>query len=175
MSLTSTLSIGHQVAMRRAGVVAALLAAMVACSSDSPPPAPRAFLAREKPRFSHDAHVTRQKLECVECHHETNAARLDTPHDHYLAGSGIDCRICHQGTPQPREPQACSNCHPVAATEDADETLSAKVVIHRACWRCHPAADGVSASEACGTCHGDRKPGVAKPIPPPSLQRKGAK
>jgi hypothetical protein len=160
---------------RRAVVTAALCSAAGACGSDPPPPAPRAFSASEQARFTHDEHVTKHKLECVECHHETNAARLDTPHDPYLSRSGIDCQVCHQGTSRPREPQACSTCHPVAETEVANETLSAKVVIHRTCWRCHPAGVGASASEVCGTCHGGVKPALAKQIAPPSFRRKGAK
>jgi hypothetical protein len=159
----------------RAVVAAALLSAASACGSDPPPPAPRAFSASEKARFPHDEHVTRHKLECIECHHETNAARLDAPHDPNFFASGINCKVCHQDTSKPREPQACSTCHPVAQTEVADETLSAKVVIHRTCWRCHPPGEGANASEVCGTCHGGVKPALAKQIAPPTFRRKGAK
>ncbi len=153
----------------------ALLALSAACSSDPSPTESRAFSASDKPRFSHEQHVHQQHLQCIECHHEIDAARLDTPHDAYLSASGIDCRVCHQGTSRRHEPQTCANCHPITPTDVADETLSAKVVIHRTCWRCHPTSDGATAADGCGTCHGRAKPRLARQIPPPSLRRKGAK
>jgi hypothetical protein len=149
----------------RALLAAGALAALSGCWPDPAPPEPRPFTAIEAPRFPHDQHVTRMHLACVECHHETDAVRLVTPHPSYLTENRVDCPRCHHGTDRPREPQACAHCHPATPADVADETLSAKVVIHRTCWRCHPIGDGTAASGLCGTCHGTKKPPVASPMP----------
>jgi len=137
---------------------------------DEPRAAAARFAATEKPRFPHQEHVTRHNLECVECITRPTRLRLDTPHDAYLAGNGIECQVCHQGRSLPREPQALLQpVNPVTPTDVADETLSAKVVIHRTCWRCHPMREGVLAP-SLRQLHGGSKPQLARRIPPPSFR-----
>ena len=147
-----------------------LIVATVACST--PPAEPLPSTAMPKARFPHDEHVTLRHLECKECHHETNAHRLDTPHPEYLSGNGIECSVCHHGTDQPREPEACGDCHPVTPPSVADETLSAKVVIHETCWRCHPIGDQPNAQGVCLTCHGQQAPPVRRHAPSPRFSHR---
>ncbi len=157
----------------RIGTLWCGLLCALGCSSE--PPGALPSTAMTKARFPHDQHVLKQKLECVACHHETNATAIVTPHPDYLEGTGIECTVCHHGTERPREPQSCDDCHPSTPPSVADETLSAKVVIHRTCWRCHPLGDSPSASGVCLTCHGDTAPPVRKQIPPRFFQRPAAK
>jgi len=104
--------------------------------------------------FPHLFHFEELELECIECHHEINAAKLITPHDEYFDDFWIDCNICHNGNETIRmEAQACSQCHHTHPYGIADETLSAKVVIHKKCWECHEVETGVTASESCEVCH----------------------
>jgi hypothetical protein len=142
----------------------------VGCAGD--PPAAPPTVAMAKARFPHDQHVLKQKLECVTCHHETNARAIVTPHPAYLDGAGIDCTVCHHGTDRPREPQACAECHPVTPPSIADETLSAKVVIHKTCWRCHPIGEAPRAGGVCLTCHGSEAPPVLDKFPPRYFQQR---
>ena len=109
--------------------------------------------------FPHLLHYEDLEIECDECHHEINAAKLITPHDDYFKDFWIDCNICHNGNETPRmEAQACSECHHTHPYGIADETLSAKVVIHKNCWECHEVETGIAASESCKMCHiGERK------------------
>jgi hypothetical protein len=109
--------------------------------------------------FPHLFHYEDLEFECVECHHEINAAKLITPHDEYFSDFWIDCNICHNGNETARmEAQACSECHHTHPYGIADETLSAKVVIHKNCWECHEIETGIAASESCEMCHiGERK------------------
>ena len=109
--------------------------------------------------FPHLFHYEDLDYECEECHHEVNAAKLITPHDEYINDFGIDCNICHNGNDKTRmEAQACSECHREHPYGIADETLSAKVVIHKNCWGCHEVETGIAASESCELCHtGERK------------------
>jgi hypothetical protein len=106
--------------------------------------------------FPHDDHVTRFGLKCRQCHHETDARVLQTPHPNYLSGNGVQCGTCHHSSSEPHRAQGCSNCHPVTPGDAADETLSAKVVIHETCWRCHQVARGAAASRTCSGCHAGR-------------------
>ena len=102
-------------------------------------------------RFPHRAHI---KQKCVTCHHQIHAEALDTPHDDYLDSSWIHCRTCHDpDTELSGKYYKCSECHHSTPENIADETLSAKVVIHEICWSCHEAGTGVEASESCGDCH----------------------
>ncbi len=151
------------------GALCSLLLLIVSCGGD-PPPTPSVTMP--KARFPHDQHVVKQKLECVACHHETNAKAIATPHPAYLQGAGIDCAICHHGTDRPREPQACAECHPVTPPSVADETLSAKVVIHKTCWRCHPLGESPEAGGVCLTCHGKEAPPVLDKFPPPYFEQR---
>jgi hypothetical protein len=111
--------------------------------------------------FPHRLHVEDLEIECADCHHETNAARLDMPHPEYLEDFWIDCESCHQASAVPAAPQACSSCHHDSPVHVADETLSSKVVIHRSCWNCHDVTTGADASRSCADCH--RRPS-AQPV-----------
>ncbi len=103
--------------------------------------------------FPHQQHFEAFELECKECHHETHAAELRLPHKNYFDDFWIDCKTCHHETESPVRAQACSNCHYIPPANTADETLSAKVVIHKSCWKCHEADKGVEASKNCKFCH----------------------
>lgn len=106
--------------------------------------------------FPHDEHVEDFEIDCVECHHETNAAPLRFPHEDYFDDFWIDCRICHhEQAPDAMGPRACSECHHTSNGNIADQTLSAKVVIHKNCWECHDTGTGAEASAACTDCHQD--------------------
>jgi len=104
--------------------------------------------------FPHLDHVDAFGLDCEECHHETNAAALAIPHKDYFDDFWIDCTICHRKLGSAAlEAQSCSNCHPARPKNIADETLSAKVVIHKNCWECHESGTGAEASSNCAFCH----------------------
>jgi len=104
--------------------------------------------------FPHDEHVEDFEVECVECHHETNAAPLNFPHKDYFDDFWIDCKICHnQSSVTAMGPRGCSECHHSRNGDIADETLSAKVVIHKNCWACHDVGTGADASATCADCH----------------------
>lgn len=102
--------------------------------------------------FPHKMHFEDFGLDCETCHHETNAAKLTFPHEEYFDDFWIDCKICHHEIKEPKRAQTCSNCHHYATTI-ADETLSAKVVIHKDCWNCHEVGKGIEASKGCVFCH----------------------
>ena len=107
--------------------------------------------------FPHEKHVTEFDVQCVQCHHETNAKPLSMPHESYFKDSWSDCTVCHRKAgSEALEPQACSACHHAQSGDVSDETLSAKVVIHKSCWTCHEVGTGASASAACKTCHTPR-------------------
>jgi hypothetical protein len=74
--------------------------------------------------FSHSTHVEKSKLECVACHHK-----------------------------DPKEPQACIKCHPIAGAKD--NAPAAKDAYHKQCQTCHKnsSAKGVKAPTACNECH----------------------
>lgn len=108
--------------------------------------------------FLHQAHTEDRAIGCVECHHQINAKALKTPHPDYLQSSWINCKACHQEK-KPVKPSvyACSTCHPASPTSIADETLSAKVVIHKQCWNCHAVSTGKEAAKSCESCHSGKK------------------
>ncbi|NHZ72916.1 MAG: hypothetical protein GWP16_00390 [Nitrospirae bacterium] len=103
--------------------------------------------------FAHQMHSEDLEIPCAECHHETDAVRLQMPHQDYLQDFWIDCTTCHHESETPACPQACSTCHHSAPHTVADETMSAKVVIHQSCWKCHEVATGSDASRNCSVCH----------------------
>lgn len=103
--------------------------------------------------FPHLEHIEDFEVDCKECHHYTNAAELDMPHEEYFEDFWIDCETCHVPGAAPIKEQACSNCHHRNGSDLADETLSAKVVIHKTCWSCHEVETGAEASAECGVCH----------------------
>lgn len=104
-------------------------------------------------RFPHSLHADELGFECSDCHHETDAARLEMPHPEYLEDFWIDCGSCHHEGTEPGAARSCGECHHASPVSTADETLSAKVVIHRSCWGCHDSGTGAEASASCGFCH----------------------
>ena len=104
-------------------------------------------------RFPHELHYDTLELECGSCHHETQATELEIPHQDYFEDFWINCAICHRKDPADSGPLACSECHHGSPADIADETLSAKVVIHKSCWACHEVGKGPQASQSCRNCH----------------------
>jgi len=140
----------------------ALLLPLLACTGSAPPVAKTAgppgmamaWAPIEKATFPHEKHAAEFGVECVKCHHETNAKPLAIPHMGYFDDLWIDCGTCHhKAGAEALGPQACSTCHHAKNGDIADETLSAKVVIHKNCWSCHEVGTGASASASCKTCH----------------------
>ena len=128
-------------------------AAEVACTDPAPPEV--VFLSTlGAVTFPHLLHEE-MELACENCHHETHVGQLTMPHPEYFEDFWIRCETCHRASSQPSCPQTCSACHHSSPSTVADETLSTKVVIHRACWECHPVGAGREASESCGLCHQD--------------------
>jgi len=108
--------------------------------------------------FQHQVHTEDRAIGCVECHHQINAKKLNTPHPDYLQSSWINCKVCHDEPGKVKQSiYACSECHPTNPINIADETLSAKVVIHKQCWKCHPVNTGQEASTSCALCHSGSK------------------
>lgn len=127
-------------------------------SPNVPPPqrapglAPRSSIG--KATFDHRFHVEDLAIACKACHHETNASPLRMPHANYFDDFWIDCRICHKSAGAAASaPQSCSTCHHKSPANLSDETLSAKVVIHKKCWECHESGRGREAAKGCATCH----------------------
>ena len=116
--------------------------------------------------FPHLMHSEELGMECVECHHETNAAALDMPHEEYFDDFWIDCGTCHRSNSDiEMVPQACSYCHHTDPTGVADESLSSKVVTHTLCWDCHGSGTGTEASESCVSCHFGDRTSFIEPLP----------
>jgi hypothetical protein len=104
--------------------------------------------------FPHQMHYEDFEVECKTCHHEINASKLKFPHQDYFDDFWIDCKICHHESGKVTlKAQPCSKCHHRAPTDIADETLSAKVVIHKSCWECHEIGTGGEATTNCKLCH----------------------
>ena len=103
-------------------------------------------------------HFSDLEIPCEECHHETHAGALDTPHPGYVEGSSIDCKGCHREGTEASESLHCAECHRDTPVHIADETLSSKVVLHEVCWRCHEVGRGEAASRSCATCHHSAEP-----------------
>ncbi len=106
--------------------------------------------------FPHEMHYDALELECVHCHHETDAPRLAVPHEQYFADLWHKCESCHHKPADSASTPSCRSCHPDSPADIADETLSAKVVIHRSCWSCHEVGVGREAASSCKTCHSKR-------------------
>jgi hypothetical protein len=108
--------------------------------------------------FQHQTHIKDRAIPCAECHHQINAKKLHTPHPDYLTSSWIKCKVCHEESGKAKQQIfACSACHDTSPKNIADETLSAKVVVHKQCWKCHPAGTGKNASASCQLCHSGTK------------------
>jgi len=104
--------------------------------------------------FPHKLHVEDLELECVKCHHQISAVKLETPHPDYLESSWINCQLCHDPSQQTDKTYyKCSECHHENPNSISDETLSSKVVTHKGCWTCHESGTGVEASKGCPGCH----------------------
>lgn len=147
------------------GVTAALAAFLILVSN-----LPIAAVAVEMPAervfpssagevvFHHAMHVKDLGIKCADCHHAIDAKKLKTPHPDYLKASSIKCEICHNESEHIKQKAyTCSACHRANPTDIADETLSAKVVIHKQCWKCHPVGLGREASVVCEKCHSGKK------------------
>ena len=108
--------------------------------------------------FRHQMHISDLSIKCAACHHEINAKTFNTPHPGYLESSSIKCEICHNESEKIKQKAyACSGCHRTNPINIADETLSAKVVIHKQCWNCHPVGSGKDASKGCSKCHSGKR------------------
>lgn len=108
--------------------------------------------------FRHQVHIRDLGIKCVDCHHQINAKRLSTPHPDYFGSSWINCKTCHDGSEKiAQKPYICSECHLTRPKNIVDETLSAKVVIHKQCWKCHEVGTGKEASTGCEKCHSGKK------------------
>jgi len=101
--------------------------------------------------FPHARHL---KMGCQTCHHQIRAGSLQTPHPDYMDSTWIHCDTCHsEEAASGGAYYKCSLCHHSEPGNIADETLSAKVVTHKSCWKCHQSGTGPDASKGCGDCH----------------------
>lgn len=108
--------------------------------------------------FHHQMHIRDLGIKCIECHHSVNAKKINTPHPDYFKSSSIKCEICHdESKASKQKAYTCSLCHRTNPMNIADETLSAKVVVHKQCWKCHPVSTGKDASTVCEKCHSGKK------------------
>jgi hypothetical protein len=74
-------------------------------------------------------------------------------HEEYLTYSPVN-GDCHDAdTAISTTYYGCDHCHHSNLENIADETLTAKVVIHKSCWNCHLSGNGAEASERCSFCH----------------------
>jgi len=102
----------------------------------------------------HFPHRQHQKMGCKNCHHQIHAKPLITPHEQYLSYSWVSCQDCHnESFETDGSYYGCDACHHANLANIADETLNAKVVVHKSCWKCHLSGTGVEASERCVFCH----------------------
>ena len=114
--------------------------------------------------FQHAKHIQERSLECVQCHHQINAKKLKTPHPDYLKSTWVNCQVCHDDSN--KQVYSCSECHRTKPKHIADETLSAKVVIHKQCGNCHAVGTGKEASDRCEFCHTRKKTDVISAVQP---------
>ena len=102
----------------------------------------------------HFPHKMHQKMGCKNCHHQIHAKELITPHEAYLSYSWVSCHDCHnESFETDGSYYGCDACHHSNLANIADETLNAKVVIHKSCWKCHETGTGEKASKECVFCH----------------------
>lgn len=142
------------------GSIILLLAASLPCRSDTLAiPSVKSFPSSVgEVTFTHETHIKDRSIQCGECHHQIKAKKLDTPHPDYFKSSSIKCEICHNESDKVKQKAyTCSGCHRTNPINIADETLSAKVVIHKQCWKCHQVGAGKEASKACDFCHSGKK------------------
>ena len=139
-------------------IVAALLITLPAAGqspdqSQELPEIVTSFTSAGTVEFPHSMHASDFEIECVTCHHETNATALSMPHEDYFEDFWIECQTCHNSEASTASPQSCSACHHSSPATVADETLSVKVVIHQSCFECHEGGTGQDASRSCDLCH----------------------
>lgn len=74
-------------------------------------------------------------------------------HKSHVEKAKIDCATCHHKDKNPKEPEGCGKCHPVAGPKD--NAPGAKDAYHKLCQNCHKdsSAKGVKAPTACNECH----------------------
>lgn len=131
---------------------------LVSSRTDSIPPVIISPSSVGEVTFPHLQHIEDFEIECKTCHHEINAAKLEFPHENYFDDFWIDCKVCHHESGAViSNAQPCSKCHHSYPAKIADETLSAKVVIHKSCWTCHETGTGKDASANCKFCHSGPK------------------
>ena len=124
------------------------------CEHTAPPVQPRSSPLMGDLFVPNVAHVEDMELECDECHHETIAVPLDSPHESYFDDLWVDCGSCHhESSSADLEPRSCYECHDTKLRDIADERLSAKVILHKNCWACHEVETGLEATESCELCH----------------------
>jgi hypothetical protein len=144
-----------------AAVAAALLLALHLPASSQPAAIPAEIIIPSsvgEVTFHHQMHIKDLSIKCADCHHQINAKKLGTPHPDYFKSSWINCALCHNDSEKTKQGSyKCSECHRANPVNIADETLSAKVVIHQQCWKCHPAGTGKEASKGCEKCHSGKK------------------
>lgn len=116
--------------------------------------------------FPHRKH---QKMGCQKCHHQIHAKELHIPHESYLTYSWVSCPECHnEDSETSTRYYGCGRCHHSNLANIADETLSAKVVLHKNCWKCHLSGTGAQASEKCAFCHEKEEKPQAVSLSPPN-------
>lgn len=142
-----------------AGSAILLLAATVPSRSDTAIPVEITIPSSVgKVTFLHKKHIEDRAIPCAACHHQIDAKKLSTPHPDYLKSSWINCTACHDESGKTKQSVfTCSACHPTNPKNIADETLSAKVVIHKQCWKCHAVSTGKEASKSCELCHSGKR------------------
>ena len=143
-----------------AAVTALLFAAALAThSSAAEMPVERIYPSSAgQVTFHHEMHVKALDVKCNECHHAVNARPIGASHPDYFKSSSIKCVICHVESKEAKQnAYTCSGCHKTNPANIADETLSAKVVVHKQCWKCHPVGAGKEASAVCEKCHTGKK------------------
>lgn len=140
-------------------VLLLLVVSLPARSDTMPIPAERIFPSSVgEVIFKHQKHIEERAIKCAECHHQIDAKKLSTPHPDYFQSSWIKCETCHNESEKVKQKAySCSVCHRTNPTSIADETLSAKVVIHKQCWKCHEVGTGKEASKGCVSCHSGKK------------------
>jgi hypothetical protein len=125
-----------------------------AAPSPSRPKMPNVITFESSVGNVHFPHRVHQKLGCQKCHHQIHAKDLVTPHPAYLTYSWVNCDDCHNKESETNTSYyGCAKCHHSNLQNIADETLNAKVVVHKSCWKCHVSGTGAKASANCVFCH----------------------
>lgn len=127
-----------------------------AAAPSARPKMPKVIVFESSVGEVHFPHRVHQKMGCQRCHHQIHAKQLITPHDAYLTYSWVSCQDCHNKESETNTSYyGCDKCHHSNLVNIADETLNAKVVVHKSCWKCHVTGTGAQASANCSFCHQD--------------------